>query len=462
MERCSICGKPINLVKDGYLLTEQLPESVVCEECIGQIRRIPSLAKNGDRAFEDEVNSLENKINGTDVSDDVIRYLGSYLSKHINRYNAAAFGTQERGSQSEQAEVFRTINKHSKKNTIYLQRAVAFILVFVSLMGLFLPWMKIKGTGEIYKNMSLGLMFAGFGDDLINMAFGSDTVSLIVQGIRMTALEEFGVFLDQEKIERDFTTLQNTIKDGQFSPMELKDILNIFSGYLRYIEEDADVSTIKAVAYVYRIYLDIVILFGILAMISILMNRRKIMLIVSMILTSILPILWIVAIAISNSKADEYLDEGPATAVGIGIFVTLLSIIAAVILYRQNPSKPVVKLVQIKHWIVGASRETRRGAVSVASKAKVGFLRRQYLSHDWNCTRCRTGNTSEDRYCRRCGAKRPDVPRCKKCGKVFLTEGFDYCDRCGTKNEALSACPVCGHYLERGSAFCTYCGRQAD
>ena len=198
MERCSICGRPIDLAKDGFLLTEQLPDRVVCGECIGQIRRIPALAKTGDRAFEDEVNSLEDKINGSDVSDDTISYLSSFLRKQINRYNAAVTGPQERGSQPEPAEVFRTIPRRNKKNTVYLQRAIAFLLVFVSLMGLFLPWMKLKGTGEVYSNLSMALMFAGFGDDLLNMAFGSEKVSLIVQGIKMTALEEFGVFLDED------------------------------------------------------------------------------------------------------------------------------------------------------------------------------------------------------------------------------------------------------------------------
>lgn len=475
MDRCNICKKGISGSAPSYHLAPQFPDSIICAECRDRIRRIGAYAKAGDPRIEQEVRIFGDLTERADLPEDEFAYIGSLLRRSVNLYNENAaggantagtgaaptsrsFAGASAGRDGRNPSPFsetRPRKKLSAKKTIVIRRWVALLLVFVSMMGMFLPWAKVAGAGMASNMIGAAFVLGEFGEDLFEYMIGGKESEIIWDVVRLYGYER-GIVIDQEEIKKDFTSLQKVFKDGGYSPVELKTLCFIITKYIG-VADSKDVAGIKAIGYTIKYFLISIFVLFVLTMISIIFNRKRGLLVANAIVSLVHGTAWIVLVVVLNGKASAYSGSN-ALAVGVGIFVTVLLAIAAAILYQQDQSKPVIKIVDVFGWMKRAGSFIWNGVRVGAESVRTFFLRKEYLRDDWNCGFCGTENYSRDAFCSRCGAKRPELPRCRSCGKALAADNGAYCPKCGKPAGMQYTCAHCGSYLAPGASFCTHCG----
>lgn len=109
-------------------------------------------------------------------------------------------------------------------------------------------------------------------------------------------------------------------------------------------------------------------------------------------------------------------------------------------------------------WI-GQKLPEQETSAEVVTEAKTIVAEKPYLLEQAAEKKCRCGNTlsTDDNFCRRCGAKVPRHYDCPGCGDRVEPDD-QFCRRCGRTLKETMPCPGCGAALTPDATSCYACG----
>ena len=83
----------------------------------------------------------------------------------------------------------------------------------------------------------------------------------------------------------------------------------------------------------------------------------------------------------------------------------------------------------------------------------------------WTCPSCGSNMAATSLFCTSCGTKRPEVMRCTSCGRT-LEKDVAFCPHCGASTtgrvtppprDDTKKCPSCGHIIPVEATVCSFC-----
>lgn len=367
--------------------------------------------------------------------------------------------------------------KSTKSITWTTQKIIALLLLGLSFIMFFLPWMSIsvKYRGERYS----------FGE-LVEYAAGLDGYSKaeIKEELYDTLydasddLEEEGIKLNPDRAMKIF----EMIMDSKFSPFDVVRLCSFSGGLLRqfnrYLNDNIDylywaqaetASAIKeasvkvTLATVFMIILLIVVLAGFLLGVYMILTDKKL---------GIIPylagvVLFFLVFTITTISANSQMKQAYNSS-SLGYSVSDMFSDMGV-----NISSSALNIFHITAagifcvlFAVGALCTV----LLVKRMIPAGTSMRSVIEKKWICPSCGGTMDMGAAFCYKCGTKRPEAKRCVKCGSP-LENGAAFCINCGTPvagsgysgrepdvREEKKICVKCGSPVEKGAAFCIKCG----
>ena len=359
------------------------------------------------------------------------------------------------------------------------QKIVAIILLFISFLMLFLPWMNIsmKAMGRKLAVQDM-LEFMSLNDGIPTAELKSELYDELVE--LSYELEYEGVYFDPDEA---MTTLE-LICDSKFSLIDAARIcsfsgsfLGEMSGYLaenrffygenRIISAMADTAEKFSAAAVFLwSYLALMVCSFIYAVCSVLKEKKAGAVFFLCVEALLLFLFFVFTVELNeglNRVADTFSNEAANFLEefgidyfslkritlfhmsGAGIFSVLFAIGALCIPLMERCSPLAEK-------IMGAE-------IHIPKFPSVGA---------WHCASCGASMGAEAAFCTACGSKRPEALRCSACGSPLKKE-MAFCPNCGARTsagigsvrpESGKACPKCGNKVSLEAEACSFCGYQ--
>ena len=354
-----------------------------------------------------------------------------------------------------------------------LVRIVAMVLILVSLIMLFLPWMKLN-LRTPYGAVKLEQVAAMGGIDL-RQSFMDEVVADLEEDAR-----EYGIFLDRNKIMDAF----DLVIKGKWSPFQLlglagktRSFLKQYSQYLtaeendyaqRWGYDDRDAVDARNQNQQIKGYRSSVSLFYFI-------------LLFVLILTLALSLLALYS-AFRGKKLGllPYLFSAAVLEIAVGIFAGTLNKNLIPLMELPASAGYSIKFA----LAVGGILCLVFGALAFGSLFAPVYEEGQErnAAGNWRCPRCGTMLQADQNFCLSCGAKRPESApapvaaaplaaargwKCPGCG-ASLKNSQNFCSKCGTKRPETAPaaapaprgwkCPGCGASLKNNQNFCPNCG----
>ena len=319
------------------------------------------------------------------------------------------------------------------KRQLGLRQIVALLLLAVTLILMFSPWIHLEATymGAKYDLSDLLREYDGDMSELADdMLFG--------YGV----FDEYNVV---KKIAAKLDSIVACIRDSKFSPFELARVTAASSSIAGSIENALDerVDTLSTAHSYLALAAILLWAFFVAIILLIIFDMYRnwngdtsigaptiITICVYFVVLAVTLIVCNTKLSIAlglNDKSFAHFDATP--------FICMICAIGSLVLPKYMPENLDSAHVQLAD-LSGIS-----------------------LDMGWTCD-CGKRNNASAAFCADCGKKRVDFSRCENCGAP-LAKGSSFCSKCGTpvnRKVFEPICPSCGKALKSGTKFCIYCG----
>lgn len=368
----------------------------------------------------------------------------------------------------------------TKRITWTAERVIALVLLTISIVMLFLPWLTISFNvmGQkitIEKIINYASMYEGYTTAEFEYKLRTGFADLSED----MAYE--GIYMDPEKA----MTTYKLIADSSISPIDAARISSFAGGLLRqfnsYLTRNAGdlygtellvASELKnavgkiTAASIFLWILVVAVLVTFLLGLYFLLTDRKFGLIPYLVSTALFLVIFsVITISVNNGLeklgsifAYEIMDV--FSDIGIDI-----STAKSLKIFHVSAAGFLCVLLALGAFFMTFLEGSR--------VPKMSFLR-PTAERKWTCTCGRVMDMSAA-FCSTCGTRRPEPRRCPNCGATVENDA-EFCVRCGTHlrrrtgaevggyspsepaREATKICPMCGNAIRETAANCSFCG----
>lgn len=353
------------------------------------------------------------------------------------------------------------------------KKTIAVVLLLISFIMLFLPWISLSVYVMGQKlTISDLIQLSGVYEEYTSYELESEIYYSLQDLSEDMAYE--GVYMDPDQAMR----MIKIVADGQLSPISsarvlsfLSDISNQMKNYLSYNMDEfygeemiiasmiinaAGKVTAAAVA-MWILVISAALTF-ILA-IYFLKKDKKFATVPYFATSTVLLIVFIVFVSAVNNSLNKVASE----------FSSAVSFMLSFAGINGLPEQKI----RILHMSASGFISVILAAAAlfaVESKGLLAYTSVPLPTGKWRCPTCGREISNKYTYCNVCGTRRDDLLSCKKCGRKMVA-GTAFCPYCGAPSgtsgpevylSAMKACPRCGKKVGAGLKLCPYCGNDFE
>ncbi len=362
-----------------------------------------------------------------------------------------------------------------------IKKTIAVVLLIISFLMLFLPWMNIylNVMGQKFtmaKMLDYMLMMDGTYSE---SQFWAEMQSELVN--ECNSLRAEGVYLDPEQT----ITILRLVAKGKISPFDaaricsfagnaLEEFKYYFAKNSQYLDgsekvlasmiSDAAGSIAFAAGFMWFAVIGSIIAFAL--SLYFLIKGKKYGVLPYLGFSLLLLIVFVVAISKTNTGIKQlinsftYIAQGVLSQLGIG--------------YSPNMDFRFfhIGVAGILCFVFAAGAfvlTMLRGDLKVKVPLPAGFPSGIHFKK-WTCPSCGAQMSSDASFCSSCGTKRPEALHCPSCGRQ-IESGLAFCPHCGKRivdssppapRAETKKCPSCGHSVSADAKVCPSCGHSFD
>lgn len=352
------------------------------------------------------------------------------------------------------------------------KKTIAVVLLLISFIMLFLPWISLS-VDVMGQKLTISdlIQLSGVYEEYTSYELESEIYYSLQDLSEDMAYE--GVYMDPDQAMR----MLKIVADGQLSPISsarvlsfLSDISNQMKNYLSYnmdefygeemiiasmiINAAGKVTATAAAMWILVVSAALTLILAIYFM----KKDNKYAIVPYLATSAVLLIVFIVFVSVVNSSLNKVASE-VSSALSF-----LLSFAGASRLPEQK--------IQIMHMSVSGFISVILAAAALFAVESEGSLAHvvPLPTGKWRCPACGREVSNKYDFCGSCGTSRDALLSCKRCGRK-LAAGETLCSYCGTPSgtggpevysSAMKTCPSCGKKVGAGLKLCPYCGNSFE